>query len=181
MHTSKPGIFLFQAIDVQSHRRDRRPLSTRGCDPLQSDMTHVEQDETGSAVSFHQSCTSLRALCDLRRVPWLPPARYSMRRAKSSARCRRSSASWCALILRSRSNQLFRAELRIRTARSLAAAKQPVVAKRESTSSVHPQNDFAELFAIFHSFVGFGAFFEGQDDVNHGLEQAAAQQFQRGK
>src|SRR5271169_1423449 len=99
---SRPTHISFRGHEFQFHRRAQRPVFWHERDPLHSDMTHAEQDETGSVVSFHQSCTCLRAPCDLRRVLSRPPAQYSARRGRSSERFPYSSASLCAQIFRSR-------------------------------------------------------------------------------
>jgi hypothetical protein len=45
----------------------------------------------------------------------------------------------------------------------------------------HLEDNFAEQVAVFHAFVGFAAFFQRQYYVDYRFQEAATQQFQRGK
>ena len=44
-------------------------------------------------------------------------------------------------------------------------------------TSRNAEDDFSELFAEFEALVGLRAFFQGEDYVDHWLEQAAAEEF----
>jgi hypothetical protein len=45
----------------------------------------------------------------------------------------------------------------------------------------HRHDNFTEQVAIFHAFVGFGAFLQWQYYIDNRFQEAATQQFQRGK